>query len=254
MKPMNKQDTLEDRPYLVMNDGGEGDGSGAGEGGDNGEHQDLDESAGSGGTGEERKYAGKFNSPEDLEKAYLESQRGLTEKSMSLAEMERTLAATYGGNVEDYDFSGQDGYEDDTSPEETALRDVVGGEIQKALLPFKIQSDISRMQAEHPDFEEKLPQIVETLKGRPDLQNVDDPLDLAYLIVTASTAKADGKKEAYDTIGKKQAGFLQSGSKAGQGEDGAEITRAWIASLNPEQYEKNRDKILAATRAGKITK
>jgi hypothetical protein len=107
------------------------------------------------------------------------------------------------------------------------------------------------MAARHPDFQERMPEVLSVLNERPDLQHTKDPLEIAYLIASATGAKEAGIKEAYETIGKKQAGGLKPGSRAGQEGDG-KITRQWVASLSPEEYEKHRDKILAAQRAGEI--
>lgn len=98
---------------------------------------------------------------------------------------------------------------------EDALSNVVSkqfGDVAQFMREQKANSQIEQARQQFPDFDQHLDSVVDVLKSNPDLRNVGNPLNVAYLIskgmsssVAVDQAKKEGQRAAYQTIDQKVA-------------------------------------------------
>lgn len=201
---------------------------------DGGNGDDLDGSTEEDGKGAADKlWAGKYKTPEDLEQAYLNSQRSATKLAQELAQLRKTASAPPEGNEHNPTQTPEFAQIAQINPQlalqmltQKAAQDAVRQHVmplQEKLDSVTMQAELARLKAMHSDFGEVAPHMAEVFKDNPDLWNTKEPLRVAYALAKAeyaeeavAAAKEAGRKEAYRSKANKQSAVVEGQKSKGQ--------------------------------------
>jgi len=171
---------------------------------------------------EQRVWAGKYKSPEELEKAYLHAQSYSTRLAQELAQLKNQL---YTDTPQEQQSSvGQEGPQDQfVQAVQYYAQQAALNLLQQYLAPvtskveeLSLQSELARMKATDPHFDEVAPTLAEVFQENPALWQLPNAVDIAYAVAKAryaekalAEARAAGAKDAYNTQAAKQAAFVE---------------------------------------------
>lgn len=194
-------------------------------------------------TPESKLYAGKYNSVDELEKGYLESQKLATVKSQEASSNQKILQDLYGEPPKETPLPT-------TIPEDLSVDEareyvdtLIKSEVQKEtqelrgqVIPLIAELELERMKTKFPDFPELVPHIKQIYEDYPELRKPGN-LERAVRLAKAETipnviaqAKEEGTKEA---IAKMEDG------KSSKTEDAkSAASRADKTSLSPDAIAK----------------
>jgi hypothetical protein len=172
-------------------------------------------------------YAGKYKTPEDVEKAYVEVQRALTKATMELSEFKRRNANpvqqqdTSQQPEQNQDYDWYSAYQQD--PVQTTYQMVnamlqqamqgVDGKINPLLERDQLSANLDEVMndPECPDFAQYSDKVIEILNKNPDLYKLPNHLKIGYKLARgedseakAKTAFEAGKNAAYQLDQQKQ--------------------------------------------------
>lgn len=168
-----------------------------------------------------KKYAGKFDSVEDLEKAYQNLQPSFTKASMELSRLRKEVVTP--PSVQPQQGTVGQG---STNPANTQYPDVISSiksEVYQqvyndVVMPLKqridaqdeitnqmvIESELSKMATRYDDFKEVAPVMMQVLNEKKGLLQLDDFLEVAYTLAQKQVNEtklerkvSEAKKEAY---------------------------------------------------------
>ena len=190
---------------------------------------------------EEKRLAGKFNSPEELEKAYKELESKFGQTSQEKANLQKAfeqLAPVFNENLDTEQPISE------IEDPEKRLESLVFKATSRAMAPQQANLAIERLVVKHPDFSNYIDDIKGVLQEMPQLlDNKETGLERAYRIAKAdrfeqekSRAKEDGKKEAYQSIANKSISGVEGASKAGERK--GPLSAAEFSKLSTEEKEK----------------
>ena len=159
-------------------------------------------------------FAGKYKTPEDLEKAYLEAQKTLTQKTMELSQARRTpnpvqqdTSEQAQQNQQEFDWAAA--YRQDPVRTTYLMIQSMLQESMGQFEPLKNNYEMNRVLDEvigkYPDFNEYSEKAMDVLEKSPELFGLPNYLEIAYrlaktedLQTKAETAFEAGKNAAYN--------------------------------------------------------
>lgn len=170
---------------------------------------------------DKRLYAGQFENVEDLEKSYQHIRQFSTKLAQQLAEMRKGSGQQpqQQGTTAPQQTPSMPPMADPTLIQQMApvLAPFMAPMMQQIkqqqdrLMQLQLQSEVTRLKAENDDFDEVAPVIPELFKTTPELFNLPNPVETAYLLaksqVTQQNIKKvynDAQKAAYDSKAAKQ--------------------------------------------------
>jgi hypothetical protein len=163
-------------------------------------------------------YAGKYKTVEDMEKAYLEAQKSLTQRNMELAQARKnTNPAQQDTSKEqpqqEQEFDWEGSYKQDPlrttflmiqSMVQDAMKGITG-QIEPIKSNYELSRTLDEVMGKYHDFTEYSDKTIELLGKSPELYGLPNYLEVAYklakaedLQTKAETAFEAGKKAAYD--------------------------------------------------------
>lgn len=165
-----------------------------------------------------KKFAGKFDSIEELEKGYLNSQSFSTKMAQTVSEL-RKAAPIIGQGVQPVApvSQSQTQYPDVMNSMINEVYSRVQNEVVAPLMQqlntqnevasrLKFENQIAQMATKEPDFQEVAPVMMEILTQRADLMVHEDFLEIAYTLAQkkvneskVDTRVQNARKEAYQT-------------------------------------------------------
>lgn len=192
----------------------------------------------------------KWESEEDMARAYAELEKSHSKKSAQAAELEKLIEAL----IEQPD--------EPTVQDEYAAPDV-NKIVDQRTRPLQARLDVQDIASRHDDFDRYADKMTEILKGvsPQGLAAFDGPkgVELLYKMAKAETldqevanAKAEGRKEVTATEVEKLKATVSSGTKASRDLGTHTFTAAEIAKMDDATYMKNRDEILRQQKEGLI--
>lgn len=193
---------------------------------------------------EPRKYGGKYDTVEELEKAATEKDKLIGKQGEELGKLRGEAVS----KIEDIYAPGieiPEGVE--ISDEEKAGLEALQG-IHSEISGLRLRADLGEMRSRFQDFDALLPSVVKILEDNPGMRGFQgNLLETAYKIAKAESlnsaveqAKQEGKLEAYQKQEEKKTPFLGQSSRS---EGGSEITLADIKKMSVDEYKKNLPKI-----------
>lgn len=234
-------------------------------------------------SGEEKLIFGKYKTQEEAEKGFkeLESLVGRRIEDVVRTNPEKVKELLGGEDLDNVlESAGKTDYEPsfelpfEASEEEKVeaqqvvdfLSQTVGQQVEKTVAPLKRRADLAEIREEcakqNINFDDYLPEVVQTLKQNPELIEVsrkkgDNLLKMAFNYYKASNineflkkAEELGKLKAYQTQEQKTAPVGGQTSREVSG--GKAFTRAQIAKMSSEEFTKNESEIMKQMSAGLI--
>ena len=188
------------------------------------------------GQAQEKVFAGKFKSADDLEKSYLESQKALTKAHMELAEIRKANPAPQQDNSQtndDFDLVSwfDQAYQINPAQAISQLSQYIAQQttqqaVDQALQPFQglqkeyqFNQEINQAKQNCPDFDSYFDGIVEVFQSRPDVFELPGTkkYEMAYHIAKANAheqmskaAYENGKNDALKIENQKQTNVFEN--------------------------------------------
>lgn len=206
-----------------------------------GEHKEESQT-----TSEQKLYAGKFKSPEELEKAYITSEKKMYEATREASDTKKIVAELYGVSKKE---TPEVPNVDDISEEEAQafiqgmVDKSVDGKLQGVIEPYIADLEVERMKSKHPDFPQLVPHIKKIYDDFPELKkpgNLERAIRLAkseQMPAIIEEAKREGEQLA---VAKKEKEAATQTERPGTSnrEDKMALSREAIQRMSAKEFRE----------------